>query len=186
MFMNAKNLAFKRDCFDIAICGFMGWYDCFDFNRNLFKEPDTKIKEIWRTLKDGGRFVCCSWEVQEDVQWMEEIFIHHHPAILDDPVYLKHRPIGMAYEKADGYELIFRNGGFREIKTIKEEMAFVSTDKEEWWRQMQNLGWDDIFLNIKPNQLQVIKQAIFEELQPYQHADGLHFTKRVFFIIGVK
>ena len=185
-FINAKNLAFKHVCFDIAICGFMGWDDCFDFNLNQFIEPDTKIKEIWRTLNDGGQFICCSWEMQEDVQWLEDAVIRHHPAILEDSEYLKHRPIGMAYEKADGYKLILRSGGFREIETIKEEMTFVSTDKEEWWRQMQHLGWADIFEKVKPDRLQSIKKAIFEELQPYQHADGLHFNKRVFFIRGVK
>jgi ubiquinone/menaquinone biosynthesis C-methylase UbiE len=184
--MNAKNLSFQHNYFDIAICGFMGWDDCFDFNLNQFKKTDTKIKEIFRALKDGGRFMCCSWEVQEDVQWMEEAVIRHHPTILKDPVYLKHRPIGMAYEKAEGYKLILRSGGFREIETIKEEMIFVSIDKEEWWQQMQHLGWDDIFENMTSDRLQFIKQAIFEELQPFQHTDGLHFTKRVFFTHGVK
>jgi hypothetical protein len=51
---------------------------------------------------------------------------------------------------------------------------------------MQHLGWADIFKNIKPDRMQFMKQAIFEELYAYQYADGLHFNKWVFFIRGVK
>jgi ubiquinone/menaquinone biosynthesis C-methylase UbiE len=130
--MNAKNLAFQTDYFDIAICGFMGWYDCFDFNQNRFTQPDTKCKEICRILKEGGKFVCCSWEKQEDVRWMEDAVIRHYPAILKDREYLKRRPIGMAYEKAEGYEIIFRSAGFRDIRIFNEEATFISTDEEEW------------------------------------------------------
>jgi len=187
--MNAKNLAFKAGSFDVAICGFMGWYDCFDFANNLFTQPDTKSKEIWRVLKDGGRFISCSWEKQEDVSWMEEEIIRHYPAILEDREYLERRPIGMAYEKAEGYEIILRSAGFRKIKTIKEESTFISTDEGEWWQQMQQLGWASLLDKIERNghdQLQSIKDKIFNDLQQYKMADGIHFNKKVFFVHGMK
>ena len=164
----------------------MGWYDCFDFIHNQFTHPDTKIKEIWRVLKDGGRFVCCSWEEQNDLRWMEAALVRYHPAILEDSEYLQRRPIGMAYEKADGYEIILRSAGFREINVFKEEKVFVSMNEEEWWRQMQHVGWASIFKKIESSQLESVKRGIFEELQPFKHSDGLHFTKVVFFIHGVK
>ena len=94
----------------------MGWYDCFDFDKGKFTQPDTKAKEIRRVLRDGGRIICCSWEKQEGVSWMEDAIIRHYPLILEDPEYLERRPIGMAYEKAEGYEVILQRAGFREIK----------------------------------------------------------------------
>jgi hypothetical protein len=167
----------------------MGWYDCFDFARGEFTQPDTKATEIWRVLREGGRFVCCSWEEQEDLAWMEEAVIRHYPEILEDNEYLEERPIGMAYEKAEGYEIILRTAGFRDIEFCKETMTFVSTDEEEWWRQMLHLGWDS-FLE-KPDhdrmdQLQRVKEAIFRDLQRYKWADGIHFDKVVSFVCGVK
>ena len=51
---------------------------------------------------------------------------------------------------------------------------------------MQHLGWSTIFENIDNGELEGMKTAIFEDLQPYKQADGLHFKKRVFFISGVK
>ena len=189
LFTDAKNLGFRTGSFDRVLCGFMGWYDCFDFGRGEFTQPDTKAKEIRRVLRDGGRFVCCSWEEQEGVSWMEEAILRHYPAILEDSEYLERRPIGMAYEKPKGYELIFHTAGFKEIEVVRETMTFVSTDEEEWWRQMQELGWDSLLEKIESagsDQLQRVKGAIFEDLQRYKQADGIHFDKVVFFASGVK
>ncbi len=184
--MNARDLGFRTGSFDIAICGFMGWDDCFDFVRREFTRPDTKAREVLRVLREAGRFVCCSWEVQEDVTWMENAILRHYPAILEDPEYLERRPIGMSYEKAEGYEIIFRAAGFRKIDIARERATCVSTDEEEWWRQMLNLGWDSLIEKIDPIQLQSLKEAIFRDLEAFRHAGGLHFDKVVFFVSGVK
>jgi hypothetical protein len=167
----------------------MGWYDCFDFGQGTFTQPDTKAKEIWRVLREGGRFVNCSWEKQEDLSWMEEAIIRHYPAILEDDEFLERRPIGTAYEKPEGYEIIFQSAGFREIEISREAMTFISTDEEEWWRQMQHLGWDSLLEKIEKagaDQLQRVKSGIFEDLQRYKQADGIRFDKLVFFVRGVK
>ena len=120
---------------------------------------------------------------------MEEAIIRHYPAILEDCEYLGQRPIGMAYEEAEGYEIIFQNAGFRDIEIFRETMTFISTDEEEWWRQMQHLGWDffiEKIENVGTDQLQRIKEAIFKDLQRYKQTDGIHFEKVVFFVCGVK
>jgi len=167
----------------------MGWDDCFDFSKGEFTQPDTKSREIWRVLKDGGMFVGCSWEKQEDVRWMEDAILRHYPAILKDPEYLEQRPIGMAYEKADGYKIIFRNAGFREIRVVKEEATFISTDEEKWWRQMRQVGWASLLDNIArkgSDRFQIIKEAVFKDLQQFKRADGIQFDKKVFFVFSVK
>jgi SAM-dependent methyltransferase len=167
----------------------MGWSDCFDFTKVEFTQPDTKATEIWRVLKDGGRFVCCTWEAQEDLAWMEEAMLRHYPALLEDGEYLQLRPIGMDYEKAQGYEIILGSAGFREFEVSREIAEFVSTDEEEWWRQMENIGWDSLFKKIERDgagKMQRIKETIFKDLQPYKKPDGIHFTKTVLFIGGVK
>jgi ubiquinone/menaquinone biosynthesis C-methylase UbiE len=167
----------------------MGWYDCFDFVCNEFTQQDTKSKEILRVLREGGRFVCCSWEAQEDLAWMEDAMLCNYPVILKDTEYLARRPIGMAYEKAKGYEIIFRAAGFREIDVSRETAEFISTDEEEWWRQMGSVGWETLFKKIEldgVDQFQRVKEAIFRDLQPYKQPDGIHFTKTVFYVSGEK
>ena len=167
----------------------MGWDDCFDCNRLEFIHPDTKAPEIWRVLREGGKFICCFWEAQEDLAWMEDAMLRYYPAILQDGEYLQRRPIGMAYEKAEGYEIILRTAGFRDIEISTETAEFLSTDEDEWWRQMGYIGWDIFLEKIKiddANKLQQIKQAIFQDLQSYKQSDGIHFSKKVFFVSGIK
>lgn len=167
----------------------MGWEDCFDFAQGEFTKPDTKAREIWRVLRDGGSFVYCCWEEQEDLSWMEEEVIRYCPEILEDPEYLKQRPIGTAYEDADGYRIILPAAGFGEIEVFRETMTFVSTDEEEWWRMMLHMGWD-LFTNRMeqddPDLFETVKTAIFLDLQPHKQPDGIHFEKKVFFVRCVK
>jgi hypothetical protein len=167
----------------------MAWDDCFDFTRGEFTQPEMKATEIRRVLRDGGRFVCCSWELQEAITWMEEAVIRYHPAILEDEEYLKRRPIGTAYEKPEGYEVIFQTAGFKDIQVSRERMTFVSTDEEAWWGQMLQVGWRSLFEKIENNGADrpgEIKEAIFKDLQRFKKADGIHFDKVVFFVSGVK
>ena len=187
--MNARTLGFRTGIFDFVLSGFMGWYDCFDFAQLRFTRPDTKAKEIRRVLRDGGRFVCCSWDEQEDLRGMEEAVLRHYPAILQDREYLERRPIGMAYEKAAGYEIILRAAGFKDLEVSRESMTFVSTDEEEWWRQMEQVGWDSLIRKIESggaDRLQRVKEAIFADLASYRQEDGIHFDKVVFFVCGTK
>jgi ubiquinone/menaquinone biosynthesis C-methylase UbiE len=189
LFTNAEKLGFQSECFERVICGFMGWDDCFDFSTGAFTRQEIKAREIWRVLKEGGWFVVCSWEIQQDVTWMEEAVLRHHPEILEEPEYLAQRPIGMAYENAPSYEIILRQAGFHHIESQAEVATFVSTDEAEWWRQMRCLGWDSLLETIKqqqPDRYQKLKQAIIADLQPFKHLDGLHFIKKVFFVRGIK
>lgn len=177
------------DVFDIVISGFMGWYDCFDFTRLEFTALDTKTGEIWRVLKNGGRFVCCSWLAQEDLRWMEEAILRHFPAIREDSEYLRRRPIGTAYEKPEGYEIILSKAGFQDIESSSEQLECVSTDEEEWWNQMQQVGWASLTRKIeggREGSLRKVKEAIFKDLQQFKHPDGIHFKKTVFFVSAEK
>jgi SAM-dependent methyltransferase len=189
LFTNARNLGFSDGVFDIALCGFMGWDDCFDFIHLEFTQPDTKAQEIRRVLRDGGKFICCLWDAQEDLAWMEAAMLRHYPALLQDSEFLQQRPIGMSYEKALGYEVIFHAAGFRNIEVSWETGEFVSTDEEEWWQEMGNIGWDP-YLNkitqVSATKLLYIKNAVFTELQSYKQSDGIHFNKSAFYVCGVK
>jgi hypothetical protein len=120
---------------------------------------------------------------------MEQAILRHYPAILEDAEYLERRPIGMAYEKPQGYEIILRTAGFRDIEVFREVMTFLSADEEEWWQQMQEVGWASLLAKIEDQsaaRLQKVKEAIFKDLQCHKQADGIHFDKVVFFVCGVK
>jgi len=164
----------------------MGWDDCFDFTQGVFTDQEKKAKEVWRVLKHGGRFVCCSWEEQYDLRFMDEEMHKHNPAIQKNSDYLNEKPIGIAYEKPEGYRTIFQSAGFRDIEVTKETLTCVSTDEEEWWQMMIYLGWDLITDKIDKSELHDLKTAILNDLQPYKREEGICFDKVVFFVRGVK
>lgn len=189
LFADANTLPFPSGSFDVALCGFMGWDDCFDFDRGTFTQPDRKAPEIWRVLRPSGRFVCCSWEVQEGVTWMEAAITRHYPAIMEDEGYLAERPVGMAYENSPGYRTILESAGFQEITVAKERVTCITADGETWWQQMLHLGWEPFIDRIEerePEELARVKEAVLADLQPYKHPDGIRFDKLVLFVQGVK
>jgi hypothetical protein len=49
--------------------------------------------------------------------------------------------------------------------------------------------WAPIFKKIRtdePDTLERIKDSIFKDLQPFTQPDGIHFSKTVFYVRGVK
>lgn len=187
--MNAENLGFPEASFDFVLSGFMGWYDCFDFAHGSYTRPDKKGKEILRALKNGGKVAICSWERQEDLRWMEDAFLRNFPPLAEDPDYIENHPIGMAIENPDGYQIIMKGAGFKNIEIFNEEAEFFSATEEDWWEQMRSVGWARFFKKVEDGGAETltrIKEAIFRELQAHKHPGGIYFTKSVFIIIGRK
>jgi len=189
LYANAENMGFSDSTFDFALCGFMGWSYCFDFAMGEFTGPDIRMREISRVLKDGGRVGISSWVNQNDLDWMEEAIIRHFPSILSDRGFLERRPIGYSREGAEGYKAILKSAGFGDIEIINETVEFVSTNEEEWWEQMRQVGWHRFFEKIENegiDRLQRLKEDVFRDLQHYRRTEGIHFTKSVVFVFGTK
>jgi SAM-dependent methyltransferase len=187
--MNAENMGLPNGFFDLALCGFMGWDYCFDFVRGEFTGPDTRMREVSRVLRDGGRVGISTWEQQADLDWMEQKFIGAFPSIASDREFIERRPIGYSKESAHGYDIILRSAGFEDVEIFREKVAFVSTDEEEWWEQMRSLGWYRYFErteNEGVDKLERFKESVFRDLQRHKHADGIQFSKSVAFVFGAK
>jgi len=191
--MNAEKLDFPDRSFDLALCGFVGWDYCYDFVLGAFTGPDTRLREIYRVLRDGGRVGFSVWERQEDIEWLEALFAWHFPSLAPradargvrrEAVYSK--------ESAKGYVQILRSAGFGEIEIVSETVDCVHAGpkaKEAWWEQMRSVGWDDPFEQVEglgPDRLAELKKAVFHALDRQMRADGLHFAKSVSFIFGTK
>ncbi len=186
--MDAAHLGFPDGQFDRALCGFVGWNYCFDFEMQEFTSPDDRLAEISRVLKTGGRVGISSWSKQEDLDWLGEQFRRYLPAFVADQ---EREDIVTVYsrENATGLERILRAGGFQEIEITAETAAFVSTDEEEWWLQMWGAGWKEYIDRVASTDATALKQfkeRVFENLQPHKQNGGIHFFKSVLFAFGSK
>jgi SAM-dependent methyltransferase len=192
--MNAEDLDFPDGSFDLALCGFMGWDYCYDFVLGEFTGSDTRMQEIHRVLRDGGRVGFSIWERQEDIEWLEALFCWHIPALVSKtgPVRGVGREAVYSQENARGYVHLLRHAGFREIEITSETVDCVHTGqeaKEAWWEQMRAVGWGDVFdqvSNLGPGRLRRFKESVFSALERQMRADGIHFAKSVSFIFAAK
>lgn len=188
--MNCENLGLEKGSFDFVLCGFIGWDYCYDFNLNKFTAPDTRMDEIFRVLKDGGRVGISAWLWQDDLEWLEEKLIREFPSLASDDISFTGRnPLVYSRETSEGYSAILSKAGFKAIELYYEKAEFYSTNEEEWWEQMRHVGWDRYFGRLEKmgaNMLQVFKESVFKDLEKYKHPDGIHFTKSVLYAIGEK
>lgn len=192
--MNAEDLDFPGGSFDLALCGFMGWDYCYDFVLGEFTGPDTRMQEIRRVLRDGGRVGFSVWERQEDIEWLEALFCWHIPSLASktNPVRGVRRETVYSQENARDYVHLLRNAGFKEIEIASETVDCVNAGqeaKEAWWEQMRAVGWDNVFdqvSSLEPDRLQGFKEAVFIALERQMRVDGIHFAKSVSFVFATK
>jgi ubiquinone/menaquinone biosynthesis C-methylase UbiE len=177
--VDANALGFISETFHIVLANFVGWDDCFDFNRMDFISSDNKMSEIIRVLGPGGQVGIGSWVEQRDIDWIIEAFRKYLP---------EYRNTFSCYgkENPDGYKVILQNSGFKNIRVNVETTNFISPDAETWWRQMKQAA-DEYFKQISdPNTMEKFKEQVFVDLQEYQDPEGTCFSKTVSYVFGTK
>ena len=176
---DANALGFLPEIFQTVLANFVGWDDCFDFERLEFKAPDKMMSEIMRVLRPGGQVGIGAWIEQSDIDWIMNAFKQYFPKYdRNITCYSK--------EKPEGQEIILQSGGFKDIRVYVEQVDFVSPDAETWWRQMRQAA-NEYFRQIsEPKVLERFKEQVFVDLQQFQYLEGVRFSKTVSFAFGIK
>jgi ubiquinone/menaquinone biosynthesis C-methylase UbiE len=176
---DANALGFLPEIFQTVLANFVGWDDCFDFERLEFKCPDKMMSEIMRVLRPGGQIGIGAWVEQSDIDWIINAFKQHFPECDKNiTCYSK--------EKPEGQEIILQNGGFKDIRVHVEKIDFVSPDTKTWWRQMRQAA-NEYFRQVSdPEVLEIFKEHVLVNLQQFQHPEGIRFSKTVSFAFGIK
>ena len=176
---DANTLGFLPETFHNVLANFVGWDDCFDFERMKFICPDKMMSEIMRVLRPGGQVGIGSFVEQSDIDWIIEAFKKYLP---------EYGNIISCYSKEnpEGQKVILQSSGFKDIRVFVETTNFVSPDAEIWWRQMKQAA-DEYYIQISdPNTLESFKEQVFVDLQRFQDSEGIRFSKTVSFAFGTK
>ena len=177
--MDANTLGFLPETFHSVLANFVGWDQCFDFDRLEFIRSDKMTSEIMRVLRPGGQVGIGSWVEQGDIDWIVEAFKKYLPDFEKSNSY---------YEKENpgGYKLILLNAGFKNIRVHVETTSFVSPDAETWWQQMKQAVRGYFNQVSDPITLESFKEQVFNDLQQLQYPEGIRFSKTVLYAIGTK
>lgn len=181
--MDANALGFPAETFDIVLANFVGWDDCFDFERMQFTAHNDKTAEVLRVLKPGGQVGLGAWVEQTDIDWLVAAFRSYLPERVKS---LGERIVSYGKENPEGYELILRQAGFEDIRLHVETTAFVLPDAEAWWRSMQQAAREYFKQAPDPLELERFKERVFADLEPFRFPDGIHFSKTVSYAFGAR
>ena len=177
--MDANTLGFLPETFHNVLANFVGWDDCFDFERMEFISPDKIMSEIMRVIRPGGQVGIGSWVEQSDIDWIIEAFKKYLPEYGNSiSCYAKENP--------EGQKVILQSSGFKDIRVYVETTSFVSPYAEIWWRQMKQAA-NEYYKQISdPNTLESFKEQVFVDLQRFVYPEGIRFSKTVSFAFGTK
>ena len=177
--MDANTLGFLPEIFHTVLANFVGWDDCYNFERMEFIGSNKVMSEIMRVLRPGGHVGIGSWVKQSDIDWIAEEFKKYLPDNGKSiSCYGKENPAG--------YKLILKNAGFENIRVYVETTSFVSPDAETWWQQMKQAARGYFNQVSDPITLENFKEQVFVDLQRFQFPEGIRFSKRVLFAFGTK
>ncbi|QEE15203.1 class I SAM-dependent methyltransferase [Promethearchaeum syntrophicum] len=164
--MNASELKFENNFFDVIICGFLGFDDYFDFeNNNIYKDQNNLImKELYRVLKPKGRIAFSSWKFQEDFEIVAEMTQNTL------------KSLGYSKENEQGFQLLMQDAGFKDIQIELTDYQRVYESIEDFWKNNAVISINKIAHNLDNESY----------LAKFEHNGKFYFRKTVLYAKGKK
>jgi ubiquinone/menaquinone biosynthesis C-methylase UbiE len=176
---DASALGFLPETFQTVLANFIGWDDCFDFERMEFINSDLMMAEIMRVLRPGGQVGIGSWVEQSDIDWIMSAFKKYLPGHGNNiTCYSKENP--------EGQKVILQNSGFEDIQVYVETRNFVLPGAEIWWQQMRQAAGEYFKQVSDPDILESFKEQVLIDLEQFHYPEGIRFSKTVSFAFGSK
>lgn len=73
-----------------------------------------------------------------------------------------------------------------DVREVVETNSFACPDQETWWQQMRKTARECFELITEPLALQLFKEQVLCDLQPFTSPGGIQFSKTVCYVSGSK
>ncbi len=177
--MDAENLKFEDNTFDIVLCGF-----CIFF----FPHYEIALNEAYRVLKKYGRIGFSTfYRGRTSVEWLRALLMkylgmeHMKKEDIMNLLRLAKDSQKPEFTTAKGMQKILTKAGFKDIY-----IEFIYKNAEEWWKSLWATGVRGFLEKISSDNLVKLKGETFENFDKYSLEDGLHQTVKVLFTSGIK
>ncbi|MHA1243923.1 MAG: SAM-dependent methyltransferase [Candidatus Heimdallarchaeota archaeon] len=190
---NIRDVKYPDNTFDNIVCGFIGFSDEFDFDNHQYFKTNTKMEQIYRILKKGGKAGFTTWLSQGDIKaaidLLKEYLTHEKLMTPEDQ-----KKIAVSYSKESvaGFIQIMADSGFQSVDIHSEDFTIVYKDLDEWWDVMKWAAWALRYtIGEKSGRPESLMGDFKEKMLPkglekYKCDDGYCFTKSVIFALGEK
>jgi ubiquinone/menaquinone biosynthesis C-methylase UbiE len=178
--MDAENLIYPDNTFDIILCGFGLFF---------FPRCDKALREAWRVLKPKGWIGISTFyktENNDSVRLRERInnaIQQYSPPLKQEIQQSNEAP---AFDTQEGMEKLMVSSKFRIIRYIIEEKEFICPNAEEYWKFLWSVFSRGRLEKIPLEKRQLVKENISTIFNENKREDGLHLTLSVLFTFGTK
>jgi ubiquinone/menaquinone biosynthesis C-methylase UbiE len=186
--MKASNLKFEENNFDNVLCGFIGFTDSFDFEKNQVIN-NAKMKEIFRVLKPRGEAAFSTWAYQQDIEVARTLLQQYlRDKGLKPKNEIDELHISYSKESINGFKLMMEDAGFVNIRIFAKDFTIIYKSIEEWWDIMEFAAWIITYaLNHDPVELKNLKNYCLPQgIESFKNGDSYNFQKSVIFAFGSK
>ncbi len=166
--MDAENLNFPDDCFDIVFCGFALFF---------FPSIPKALSEFKRVLKAEGTLAVSIWGKDSELHAWKNEEIRKLCSINS----LFATPLKKEEELRRLLEACFS-----EVHIFEETKIFTYSTPEEWWDSLWNHGTRAQFEQLSPDQIARLQEKALKKASSLDKGQGIPEARQVFYGIAKK
>jgi len=176
--MDAENLKFPDNNFDIALYGF-----CIFF----FPQYKIALNESYRVLKPNGQIGLSTFcrDTFSEFKWLDDL-IEKYIIKNNEKNKQAEEPEDFEFGSIESMQEILTKAGYNDVHNKIEEKEFICENAEEYWKDLWSTGYRGAMERISPENLEKFKAELTKNFLKYSSEDGLHLNLRVLFTLGRK
>ena len=170
--MDAEELAFRSNYFDVITCGFALFF---------LPEPLQALKQWLRVLKPGGRIIMSTFTKQAFQPYADDF----RTAITETGFEIP-GPVWQQFSEQTECEDILQQAGFIDNDSLISQHGYHLKDEQEWWNIINNSGFRGVVDMLDEPQKDKFKSTHLTAIANYVDKKGLWLDVGVIFSIAKK